>query len=118
MAQPLKYDELVQFKKNCDLRNISIKVFPQNSTPKARKLANVSEDDKSDEADTRAIANFLLHDSKAFNALKDFHPTKMEDFQKKSSFVFTYLILIAGSSLILSFNQSTSIRCVRAICLS
>ena len=91
MAQPLKYDELVQLKKNCDLRNISIKLFPQNSTPKARKLANVSEDDKSDEADTRAIANFLLNDSKAFNALKDFHPTKMEHFQKKNAHVFTYL---------------------------
>lgn len=102
MAQPLKYDELVRFKKNCDLRNISIKLFPQNSTPKARKLANykVQKSNKdfmkeygisTDEADTRAIANFLLNDSKAFNALKDFHPTKMEDFQKKSGFVFTYL---------------------------
>lgn len=102
MAQPLKYDELVRFKKNCDLRNISVKLFPQNSTPKARKLAGYESQKtnakfldlyniSTDEADTRAIAKFLLNDSKAFNALKDFHPTRMEDFQKKNGFVFTYI---------------------------
>ncbi len=102
MAQPLKYDELVQLKKNCDLRNISIKLFPQNSTPKARKLAGYESQKtnakfmdlygiSTDEADTRAIAKFLLNDSNAFSTLKDFHPTRMEDFQKKNAHVFTYI---------------------------
>ena len=102
MAQPLKFDELVKFKKNCDSKGIIIKLFPQNSTPKARKLSGYESQKtnakfqklygiSTDEADTRSMANFLLKDRSAFYALKDFVPTKLEDYQDKDNTIFDYI---------------------------
>ena len=102
MAQPLKFDELTQFKKNCEENGVEVKLFPQNSSPKARKLAGYeSEKDNAkfkrlygistDEADTRSMAAFLLNDENAFNSLKEFFPTKMEEFQEESNSIFEYI---------------------------
>ena len=102
MAQPLKFNELVEFKKNCDRKGVTIKLFPQNSTPKARKLSGYESQKTNakfqklygictDEADTRSIANFLLKDHSAFYALKDFVPTKLEDYQDKDDSIFNYI---------------------------
>ena len=102
MAQPLKFDELIKFKKNCDDKGIIIKLFPQNSSPKARKLAGYESQKtnskfqklygiSTDEADTRSMANFLLKDRSAFYALKDFVPTKLEDYHDKDDNIFNYI---------------------------
>ena len=99
MAQPLKYDELTQFKKNCDEKGVTVKLFPQNSSPKARKLHGyeVEKDNakfkrlygiSTDEADTRSMANLLLNDENVLDSLKEFFPTRMEDFQDKSDPIF------------------------------
>ena len=91
LAQPFNFDELTQLKENAKEKGITLLLFPQKSTPKARKLAGVSADEKTDEVDTKAIANFLLKDRSAFYALKEFVPTRLTDFQKKNNSVFDYI---------------------------
>jgi len=91
LAQPFNFSQLIQLKDNAARKGIKILLFPQKSTPKARKLAGLSETDKSDEADTKAIANFLLKDRKAFRALKKFSPTRLNDFQSKNNSTFEYI---------------------------
>ena len=91
MAQAYSYDELIELKKNADRMGVVIKLFPQKSTPKARKLAGVEADAKSDEVDTKAIASFLLKDHNAYSSLKTFIPTKMKDFQEKSQNIVDYI---------------------------
>ena len=59
MAQPYNFDQLTQLKENAKEKGITLLLFPQKSTPKTRKLAGLGENDKTDEADTKAIANFL-----------------------------------------------------------
>tara|TARA_R100000406_G_scaffold3990_1_gene2896 strand:- start:826 stop:1872 length:1047 start_codon:yes stop_codon:yes gene_type:complete len=91
MAQAYTFDKLTELKKNADKIGLNIKLFPQKSTPKARKLYGVEASDKTDEVDTKAIATFLLKDKNAFGALKTFIPTKMKDFQEKNQCVFAYI---------------------------
>ena len=91
LAQPFNFDQLEELKENADRKGITILLFPQKSTPKARKLAGVEADAKTDEADTRAIASFLLEDEKAFNSLKEFIPTKLKTFQEENSSIFDYI---------------------------
>ena len=91
MAQPFNFDELTQLKENAKEKGITLLLFPQKSTPKARKLAGVKAEDKTDEADTKAIAQFLLKDRSAFYALKEFSPTRLTDFQEKNDSIFSYL---------------------------
>ena len=91
MAQAYSYDELIELKKNADRMGVVIKLFPQKSTPKARKLAGVEADAKTDEVDTKAIASFLLKDHNAYSSLKTFIPTKMKDFQEKSQNIVDYI---------------------------
>ena len=91
MAQAYTFDKLTELKKNADKIGLNIKLFPQKSTPKARKLYGVEASDKTDEVDTKAIATFLLKDKNAFGALKSFIPTKMEDFQEENKYVFAYI---------------------------
>ena len=52
LAQPYSYDQLTQLKKNAEERGIILRLFPQKSTPKTRKLAGLGENDKSDEDDS------------------------------------------------------------------
>ena len=91
MAQPFDWEQLNNLKQNAEERGVTILLFPQKSTPKTRKLANVSEDNKSDEADTKAIANFLLNDNRAFSSLKKFNPKKLKNFQQENNFIFDYI---------------------------
>ena len=91
MAQPYNFDQLTQLKENAKEKGITLLLFPQKSTPKTRKLAGLGENDKTDEADTKAIANFLLKDRSAFYALKEFVPTRLTDFQEKNNSIFDYI---------------------------
>jgi hypothetical protein len=88
-AQPFSYEQLEQFEKNAAHNGITILVFPQKSTPKARKLAGVEA--KSDEVDTRAIASFLIKDEEAFRCLKEFTPTRLIDYQEENQHIFEYI---------------------------
>ena len=83
LAQPFDYNQLEELKRVADEKGITILLFPQKSTPKARKLFGVDADSKTktDEIDTRAIAQFLLNDKKAFNTLKEFLPKKLDSFK-------------------------------------
>jgi len=91
LAQPFNFDELTKLKENAKERGITLLLFPQKSTPKTRKLAGLGNDDKTDEADTKAIAQFLLKDRSAFYALKEFTPTRLTDFQEKNNSIFDYI---------------------------
>ena len=91
MAQPFNWKQLNGLKQNAEERGVTILLFPQKSTPKARKLAGIDIQDKSDETDTRAIANFLLNDNRAFSALKKFNPERLTDFQEKNNPIFDYI---------------------------
>ena len=91
LAQPFNFSQLNQLKENADEKGIILRLFPQKSTPKTRKLAGLSENDKTDEADTKAIANFLIKDRSAFYALKEFVPTRLTDYQDKNNSIFTYI---------------------------
>jgi len=91
MAHAYSFDKLIELKQNADRMGVVIKLFPQKSTPKARKLAGVEADAKTDEVDTKAIASFLLKDQNAYSSLKTFIPTKMKDFQEKSQNIVDYI---------------------------
>ena len=91
LAQPFSYEQLEQFEKNAAHNGITILVFPQKSTPKARKLSGVDADAKTDEADTRAIASFLNNDAEAFRCLKEFTPIRLIDYQEKNQHIFEYI---------------------------
>ena len=91
LAQPFNFEQLTQLKENAKEKGITLLLFPQKSTPKARKLSGVKVDDKSDEVDTKAIAQFLLKDRSAFYALKKFDPVRLTDFQEKNNNVFDYI---------------------------
>ena len=91
LAQPFNFDQLTQLKENAKEKGITLLLFPQKSTPKTRKLAGLGENDKTDEADTKAIAQFLLKDRSAFYALKDFSHTRLTDYQDKDNYIFDYI---------------------------
>tara|TARA_Y100000004_G_scaffold136264_1_gene154319 strand:- start:3 stop:1010 length:1008 start_codon:yes stop_codon:yes gene_type:complete len=91
LAQPFNFEQLEELRRNANQKGVTILLFPQKSTPKARKLAGVEADAKTDEVDTRAIASFLKQDKNAFNSLKEFIPTKLKTFQEKNSFIFDYI---------------------------
>ena len=91
LAQPFNFQQLTQLKENAEEMGITLLLFPQKSTPKTRKLAGLGENDKTDEADTKAIASFLLKDRSAFYALKEFSPTRLTDFQEKNNHIFDYI---------------------------
>jgi len=91
LAQPFDYDQLEELKKNANEKGITILLFPQKSTPKARKLAGVEADAKTDEADTKAIAQFLLKDQSAFHSLKEFFPKRLDSFKDEISSTVEYI---------------------------
>tara|TARA_R100001509_G_scaffold31372_1_gene16712 strand:+ start:421 stop:1425 length:1005 start_codon:yes stop_codon:yes gene_type:complete len=91
LAQPFNYSQLEELKRTADERGVTILLFPQKSTPKARKLAGVDADAKTDEADTKAIAQFLLKDQNAFDALKEFFPKKLDSFKDEISSIVEYI---------------------------
>ena len=56
LAQPFDYDQLEELKRIADEKGVTILLFPQKSTPKARKLAGIEADAKTDEVD-RAVSS-------------------------------------------------------------
>ena len=91
LAQPFNFEQLEEFKRIADERGVTILLFPQKSTPKARKLAGVEADAKTDEADTKAIAQFLLNDQNAFDSLKEFFPKRLDSFKDEISNTVEYI---------------------------
>ena len=93
LAQPFDYDQLEELKRNADEKGVTIRLFTQKSTPKARKLAGIDADSKTktDEIDTRAIAEFLLKDQNAFDALKEFFPKRLDSFKDEISSTVEYI---------------------------
>ena len=91
LAQPFDYEQLEELKKNADDRGITILLFPQKSTPKARKLFGMEVNAKTDEADTKAIAQFLLKDQSAFYSLKEFIPKRLNTFKNEISSTVEYI---------------------------
>ena len=115
MAHAYTFPKLGELKKNADRMGLTIKQFPQKSTPKTRKLYQWSKQRNrekrfvdlnlikmipnlkklygmsGDEADTRSIAQFLLNDPNAFGSLKTFIPTKMKEFQENNQDAFDYV---------------------------
>jgi len=91
LAQPFNFNQLEELKENLDEMEVSLKLFPQKTTPNARKYYGVEADQKTDEVDTRAIAQYLLNDKNVFNSLKDFIPTKLVEFQEKNDSIFEYI---------------------------
>tara|TARA_B100000902_G_C27192531_1_gene854649 strand:+ start:199 stop:1203 length:1005 start_codon:yes stop_codon:yes gene_type:complete len=91
LAQPFDYDQLEELKRNANEKGVTILLFPQKSTPKARKLAGVEADAKTDEVDTKAIAQFLLKDQSAFYSLKEFFPKRLDSFKDEISSTVEYL---------------------------
>lgn len=90
-SQLYSYEQLVEFKANAEEMGVTILLFPQKSTPKARKLAGVEAKDKTDEKDTKAIAQLLIKDPKILPSLKTFVPTRLADFQEKNQSIFDYI---------------------------
>ena len=80
-----------ELKRTADEKGVTILLFPQKSTPKARKLYGIESDAKTDEVDTKAIAQFLLKDQSAFNSLKVFFPRKLNSFKDEISSIVEYL---------------------------
>ena len=93
LAQPFDYDQLEELRRTADEKDVTILLFPQKSTPKARKLAGVDADskNKTDEIDTKAIAQFLLKDQSAFYSLKEFFPKRLDSFKDEISSTVEYI---------------------------
>lgn len=91
LAQPFNFNQLEELKRNANEKGVTILLFPQKSTPKARKLAGVEADAKTDEADTKAIAQFLLKDQSAFYSLKEFFPKRLDSFKNEISSTVEYI---------------------------
>ena len=82
LAQPFTYDQLSQLKARADGLFVTIKVFPQKVTPKARTLANLTE--KNDINDVTAILEYLKSNPNALSTLKTFTPVKVEDYRNRN----------------------------------
>lgn len=103
LAQPFSFEQLSKLKENADKNGVCLKVYPQKSTPLARKLSGYTISKKevkkfkneygisTDEADVRAISNYLRNDEKVFNSLKNFSPVRLKDYQKNNDSIFEYI---------------------------
>lgn len=91
LAQPFKYEQLKKLDYNARQKNIVIKLFPQKSTPTARKIASLEYPElleKTDENDVKAIAYFLTNSPQSFSTLKKFSPMTLEEYIKTSQYIF------------------------------
>ena len=78
-AQPFSLNELRLFNKNANKRNVSIRLFPQMSTPKARDFAGGVE--KNDINDVQAIAAYLQAQPNIMKTLKHFKPVSLDEYR-------------------------------------
>ena len=91
LAQPYNFLELTQLKSNCDEKGVLLLAYPQQSTPNARKFLQMDMKKKTDEVDTRAIANVLINNSKVLESLKVFVPKELEVYRKENQHIFDYI---------------------------
>ena len=103
LAQPFSIEQLKELKENANKNGVYLKVYPQKSTPLARKLSGYTISKKevkkfknaygisTDEADVRAISNYLRNDEKVFKSLKNFSPIELEEYQKNNDSIFEYI---------------------------
>ena len=82
LAQPFTYDQLCTFKSNANKLGVSIKLFPQMSTPKARDFAGGV--DKTDINDIQAIAAYLQARPSILATLKNFNPITLDEYRSKN----------------------------------
>ena len=91
LAQTYKIDELKEFKKRADSRNIEILCFPQKVTPKTRKIASLEFPnliDKTDYNDTKSISYYLEKFPHVFDSLKIFQPCTFADHEHKTEHIY------------------------------
>ena len=92
LAQTYQIDELKEFKKRADSRNIEILCFPQKVTPKTRKIASLEFPnliDKTDYNDTESISYYLEKFPHVFDSLKIFQPCTFADHEHKTAHIYT-----------------------------
>ena len=92
LAQTYQIDELKEFKKTADSRNIEILCFPQKVTPKTRKIASLEFPnliDKTDYNDTESISYYLDKFPHVFDSLKIFQPCTLADHEHKIEHIYT-----------------------------
>jgi hypothetical protein len=86
LAQPFTFEALLELEAAAKVKQVEIRLFPQLSTPKARRFADVEE--KTDDNDVRSIAAFLERFPHIFDTLKKFKPISLSAFnaQNKAKF--------------------------------
>lgn len=82
LAQPFSYQQLCSFKANAEKNGVSIKLFPQMSTPKARDFAGGV--DKNDINDVQAIAAYLTARPSILSTLKKLKPKILDEYRKEN----------------------------------
>ena len=91
LAQTYQIDELKEFKKKVDLRNIEVLCFPQKVTPKTRKIASLEFpelSDKTDCNDTESIAYYLEKFPHILDSLKVFKPMTLEEHETSTKHIY------------------------------
>ena len=93
LAQPFTYEQLTMMQKNAQEKGVQIFLFPQKTTPTARKIANllnseISVEKTTDENDIKAIALFLTASPTSFSQLKKFTPLRHVDYEGKNKTIF------------------------------
>ena len=91
LAQTYRIDELKEFKKKADSRNIEILCFPQKVTPKTRKIASLEFPhliDKTDYNDTESISYYLEKFPHVFDSLKIFQPCTFAEHEHKTGHIY------------------------------
>lgn len=91
LAQPFTYEQLKELERNSKEKNVEIRLFPQKSTPTARKVASLKVPElleKTDENDVKVIGYFLKVSPNSLSTLKKFRPTTLEEYSEKSKYIF------------------------------
>ena len=97
MAHPFFFKELEKIYSNAQSKGVTILLFPQCKSAAVRRMAGFDSDKRkynrvfkeeygmtTDEADCKALAQFLKRDPQAFRTLKKFKPIR-EDYHKRQS---------------------------------
>ena len=93
-AQTYTVEELRQIRNIANQRNITILCFPQNVTPKTRKIYSILEEDggklisKSDKNDTLSIAYYIEKLPHIIDTLKEFYPTTGKNHEEKNLHIY------------------------------
>ena len=93
LAQTYRIDELKEFKKKAESKNIEILCFPQKVTPKTRKIASLRKGfefllEKTDKNDTESIAYYLEQFPHIFNSLKVFKPMTLAEHEESTKHIY------------------------------